>query len=124
MESSRKLFSNCPILEELRLSSRRILERLSIVNPTLKHLVIPSCYLTQSTVEISAPNLLTISYTEYPPENCILNSFLSLVEADVGFYMYEGYKYPNKVFLKVLEKLSSAKLLKIYANSFLVCLIL
>ncbi|KAI3968429.1 hypothetical protein MKW92_012693, partial [Papaver armeniacum] len=72
-------------------------------------------------MKISAPNLLTIRYTEYLPADFVLNSFPSLVEADVGLNTYE-YKYhlkPVPVFVKLLEKLSSAKLLTIYANSFL-----
>ncbi|KAI3915433.1 hypothetical protein MKW92_040936 [Papaver armeniacum] len=88
--------------------------------PANCHLSITGCLLSESAVKISAPNLLTINYTRYPPKDFVLNSFPSLVKADVGFDVYKGYKYQNKVFVKLWAKLSSAKLLKIYANSFLI----
>ncbi|KAI3840524.1 hypothetical protein MKX03_014223 [Papaver bracteatum] len=118
--STRKLFSNCPILEELRLSGCSVSEGLCILNTSLKHLSIASCELTESTVKISAPNLLTISYTGAPPADFVLDSFPSLVEARVGFYICGGSKY--ETFLKLFKTLSSVKVLKLCADSFLVCL--
>ncbi|RZC81918.1 hypothetical protein C5167_044491 [Papaver somniferum] len=117
-ETLTRFISNCPILEELSLTQCRISEGLCIVKPALKHLSVTDCGLSKSTVKISAPNLLTISFKECPPADFVLDSFPSLVEADVGFYMHKGDKYQNRVFVKLFEKLSSAKLLKIYANSF------
>ncbi|KAI3936366.1 hypothetical protein MKW92_049475, partial [Papaver armeniacum] len=120
--STRKFFSNCPILEELSLTYVDMFERLCISNPALKHLAITSCELTKCTVEISAPNLLTISYKGEPAADFLLSSFPSLVEADVNFDIQEldEYDYPNEVFFNIFEKLSSAMLLKICADSFLV----
>ncbi|KAI3843065.1 hypothetical protein MKX03_018320 [Papaver bracteatum] len=46
--STRKLFSNCSMLEELRLSDCSLPEGLCIVNPTLKHLFINSCSFSKS----------------------------------------------------------------------------
>ncbi|KAI3954531.1 hypothetical protein MKW92_033545, partial [Papaver armeniacum] len=85
------------------------------------HLAITSCELTKCTVEISAPNLLTISYKGEPAADFLLSSFPSLVEADVDFDIYELDEddYLDEVFVKIFEKLSSAKLLKICADLFL-----
>ncbi|KAI3968425.1 hypothetical protein MKW92_012689, partial [Papaver armeniacum] len=97
-------------------------EGLCIVNPALKHLSISSCrILNNSSVEISAPNLLTITYRGKLPPDFVLDSFPSLVEAVVDFYIDDDkeYDYLGKVFFKFFEKLSSAKLLKICTYSFL-----
>ncbi|KAI3832422.1 hypothetical protein MKX03_020656 [Papaver bracteatum] len=120
--SARKLFSNCPILEELGLTYCEMFERLCIANPALKHLAITDCELTESTVEISAPNLLTISYEGGPAADFLLSSFPSLVEADVNFDIHELDEddYLDEGFVKIFEKLSSAKHLKIHADLFLV----
>ncbi|XP_026398274.1 F-box protein At4g22280-like [Papaver somniferum] len=114
-KNSRNFFSNCPILEELSLSYCSISEGLCIVNPALKHLSISSYrLLNNSSVEISAPDLLTITYRGKLPPDFALNSFQSLVEAVVDFYIDddEEYDYLGKVFVKLFEKLSSATLLK------------
>ncbi|XP_026417283.1 F-box/LRR-repeat protein At4g14096-like [Papaver somniferum] len=119
--STRKFFSNCPILEKLSLTFCDIFERLRIGHPTLKHLAITYCGFTESTVEIDAPILLTISYTGEPATDFLLGSFPSLVEATVNLNIqdFEEYDDPNKVFVKIFEELSSEKLLKICADSFL-----
>ncbi|RZC81513.1 hypothetical protein C5167_044087 [Papaver somniferum] len=57
-----------------------------------------STIMKQSTVKISAPNLLTISYTGDPPADFVLDSFWSLVEADVGFDIPED-EYSNETFV-------------------------
>ncbi|XP_026453078.1 uncharacterized protein LOC113353806 [Papaver somniferum] len=124
--STRKFFSNCPILEELSLTYYEIAERLCIANPTLKHLAITHCRLLESTVEIYAPNLLTISYIAEPAEDYLLSSFPSLVEDNIKFNIedFSEYNHPIEVFVKIFEKLSSAKLFRICADSFLVCVII
>ncbi|KAI3845941.1 hypothetical protein MKX03_013626 [Papaver bracteatum] len=114
--SARKFFSNCPILEELSLCYCSLYQEFCIVNPTLKHLSITSCFFTQSTVKIYAPNLLTIDFSCDLPGDFVLSSFPSLVEADVHFDIYDAYEY--NVFVKLFKKLSSAKLLKLCATSF------
>ncbi|XP_026410536.1 F-box protein At4g09920-like [Papaver somniferum] len=119
--STRKFFSNCPILEELSLNGCEMSERLCIANPTLKHLAITHCRLLESTVEIYAPKLLTISYIAEPAEDYILSSFPSLVEANIKIDLkdFSQYDHPIEVFVKIFEKLSSAKFLRICADSFL-----
>lgn len=123
--STRKFFSNCPILEELSLTYCDMFEGLCIANPALKHLVIINCGLTESTVEIYAPNLLTISYIAVAADDFRLSSFPSLEEAKIKFDLRDCDEYDilNEVFVKIFEIFSSAKLLKICAESFLVCLI-
>ncbi|RZC68337.1 hypothetical protein C5167_031592 [Papaver somniferum] len=126
-KNSRNFFSNCPILEELSLSYCSISEGLCIVNPALKHLSISSYrLLNNSSVEISAPDLLTITYRGKLPPDFALNSFQSLVEAVVDFYIDddEEYDYLGKVFVKLFEKLSSATLLKVCTYSFLADILL
>ncbi|XP_026416571.1 F-box/LRR-repeat protein At4g14103-like [Papaver somniferum] len=119
--STRKFFSNCPILEELSLTDCEMSERLCIANPTLKHLVITHCRLLESTVEIYAPNLLTISYIAEPAEDYLLSIFPSLVEANIKIDTedFSQYDHPIEVFVKIFENLSSAKLLRICADSFM-----
>ncbi|KAI3968427.1 hypothetical protein MKW92_012691, partial [Papaver armeniacum] len=70
-------------------------------------------------VKISAPNLLSFSFSSCGsiPEGFIVSSFPSLVEAAVHFVSYYEYEYPN-MFVKLFEKLSSAKLLKLGADLF------
>ncbi|KAI3836612.1 hypothetical protein MKW92_028687, partial [Papaver armeniacum] len=75
--------------------------------------------LKESTLEISAPNLLTISYKGDPAADFVLSSFPSLVQADVKFDIPHESDYPSKTLIKIFEKLSSAKLLKICADIFL-----
>ncbi|RZC88518.1 hypothetical protein C5167_016379 [Papaver somniferum] len=98
-------------------------EGLCIANPALKHLVIINCGLTESTVEIYAPNLLTISYIAVAADDFRLSSFPSLEEAKIKFDLRDCDEYDilNEVFVKIFEIFSSAKLLKICAESFLGC---
>ncbi|KAI3902762.1 hypothetical protein MKW92_008214, partial [Papaver armeniacum] len=77
------------------------------------HLSISAVYLRAPTVEISAPNLLTIRYEGVSPKDFVLNGFPSLVEAE-AFFRYQG-----KGFVKLFENVSNANLLKINADSFL-----
>ncbi|RZC85357.1 hypothetical protein C5167_041541 [Papaver somniferum] len=74
--------------------------KLSIANPALKHLSITFCELTECTVKISAPNLLTIFYRRCLPADFVLNGFPSLVEADVDCLIGEEYGNTNKVLKK------------------------
>ncbi|KAI3965266.1 hypothetical protein MKW92_043694, partial [Papaver armeniacum] len=69
-------------------------------------------------VKISAPNLLTFSFlsSDPMPADIILSSFPSLVEAAIHFVTY--YELEDKIFVKIFEKLSSAKLLKLCADLF------
>ncbi|KAI3888202.1 hypothetical protein MKX03_012081, partial [Papaver bracteatum] len=117
--SSSSLISNCPILKELSLSDSLMPEEFSIAHPALKHLSITFCDLTECTVKISAPNLLTLFYRGCLPADFVLNGFPSLVEADVDCLIGEEYgNNTNKVFVKLFERLSSAKILKICPSSF------
>ncbi|KAI3954529.1 hypothetical protein MKW92_033543, partial [Papaver armeniacum] len=88
-------------------------EGLCIANPALKHLLIWQCYLEKSTVKISAPNLTTISCRLDKPPYFLIDRFPSLVEADI--HIFGGDRIPIKLF----EKLSNVKLLKLHGACFL-----
>ncbi|XP_026416434.1 putative F-box/LRR-repeat protein At5g41630 [Papaver somniferum] len=76
----------------------------------------------EATVEIYAPNLLTISYIAVATNDFPLSSFPSLEEAKIRFDLRDCDEYDilNEVCVKIFEKFSSAKLLKICAELFLV----
>ncbi|KAI3845096.1 hypothetical protein MKX03_032443 [Papaver bracteatum] len=81
------LFSNCPILEELSLSECGFNDFifLCITSPSLKHLSILSCWLSDQILKVFTPNLMTIKYAAEIPADFVLDSFQSLVEADIEF---------------------------------------
>ncbi|KAI3930258.1 hypothetical protein MKW92_033835 [Papaver armeniacum] len=109
------LLSNCPILEELKFwnCSGFESEGLCIANPALKHLRICHSYLEESTVKISAPNLKTIICKLKKPKDFLIDSFPSLVEADINILG------DDRVPIKLFEKLSNVKLLKMPGDCFL-----
>ncbi|KAI3832421.1 hypothetical protein MKX03_020655 [Papaver bracteatum] len=88
-------------------------EGLCIANPALKHLLISQSNLEESTVKICAPNLTTFSCRLEKPPHFLIDSFPSLVEADIQ--IFGGDRIPIKLF----EKLSNVKLLKIPGVCFL-----
>ncbi|KAI3849475.1 hypothetical protein MKX03_033767 [Papaver bracteatum] len=106
--SPNKLFSNCPILEELslRFCAGFQNEVLWIANPTLKQLYIGYCCFGESAVKICAPNLSTMILRQMRPDDFVVDSFSSLVEADINLL------YVSKFPIKLFKKLSNVKLLK------------
>ncbi|KAI3900616.1 hypothetical protein MKW92_011762 [Papaver armeniacum] len=117
--SPNHLLSNCPILEELSLMSCDGFryEGLCIANPSLKRLNIWYGIFRETAVKICAPNLTTIRYGKEVPTDFIIDNFPSLVEADIDIY-YDGETF---VLIKLFEKLSNIKLLKVSVTSFRVC---
>ncbi|KAI3897264.1 hypothetical protein MKX03_036614 [Papaver bracteatum] len=115
-----QLVSNCPILEELSLIHCGGLksEVLCIANLALKNLHISYCNFEESTVKICSPNLSTISYGKHVPADFVIDSFPSLVEADLDI-LYCKYKGPEKfVLMGLYKKLANVKLLKVSGTFF------
>ncbi|KAI3964078.1 hypothetical protein MKW92_035876 [Papaver armeniacum] len=115
-----ELFSNCPILEELSLydCDFQNIKVLCIASPTLKHLSIIDCCLLYQTLKLFTPNLLTIKYAAEVPEDFVLGSFLSLVEADIQI---SNDRDPARMYaplIKLYQKLSNVNLLKTSGFSF------
>ncbi|KAI3950626.1 hypothetical protein MKW92_006674, partial [Papaver armeniacum] len=116
-----KLFSNCPILEQLSLIYYDSLKSqvLCITNFALKNLHIRSCEFINSTMKIYAPNLSTISYTGEIPSDFVVDSFPSLSEAVIDVHSNAKYPAKKNILINFFEKLSNVKLLKISGGSFL-----
>ncbi|KAI3889399.1 hypothetical protein MKX03_027041 [Papaver bracteatum] len=115
-----KLFSNCHILEELSLDDCdfKNFKVLCIVSPTLKHLSIINCRLLHQTLKVVAPNLLTIKYAAEIPADFVLDSFQSLVEADIEILNHRNQARIYAPLIKLYQKLSNVKLLKTSGFSF------
>ncbi|XP_026418281.1 F-box protein At4g09920-like [Papaver somniferum] len=112
--SLNQLVSNCPILEELSLIHCVSLksEVLCIANVALKNLYISYCYFEESTMKICSPNLSTISYGKYLPKDFVIDSFPSLLEADMDILSREHNGAEKFVLTKLYKKLANVKLLK------------
>ncbi|KAI3971523.1 hypothetical protein MKW92_035778 [Papaver armeniacum] len=115
-----KLFSNCPILEELSLfvCDFENFEVLCIMSPTLKRLSIINCRLLHQSLKVFAPNLLTIKYAAEIPADFVLDSFQSLVEADIEILSNQDQARIYAPLIKLYQKLSNVKLLKTSGSSF------
>ncbi|KAI3909413.1 hypothetical protein MKW92_046828 [Papaver armeniacum] len=115
-----KLFSNCPILEELSLFDCDFhnFKVLCITSSTLKHLSIINCRLLHQTLKVFAPNLLTIKYAADLPGDFVLDSFQSLVEADIQIFNDLDQARIYDPLIKLYQKLSNVKLLKTSGSSF------
>ncbi|KAI3885795.1 hypothetical protein MKX03_022170 [Papaver bracteatum] len=115
-----ELFSNCPILEELSLFQCDFedFKVLCIMSPTLKCLSIRKCRLFHQTLKVFAPNLLTIKYAAEMPADFVLDSFQSLVEADIEILNNQDQARIYAPLIKLYQKLSNVKLLKTSGSSF------
>ncbi|XP_026424305.1 F-box/LRR-repeat protein At3g59200-like isoform X2 [Papaver somniferum] len=104
-----KLFSNCPILEELSLFDCDFhnFKVLCITSPSLKHLSIRNCRLLHQTLKVFAPNLLTLTYAADLPADFVLDSFQSLVEADVQIFSDLDQARIYGPSIKLYQKLSN-----------------
>ncbi|KAI3881947.1 hypothetical protein MKX03_029549 [Papaver bracteatum] len=118
--SIEKLIFNCPILEVLAFTHCHCLcasEVLCIANTALKNLYISDNYCFESsTLKISAPNLSTIRYGQSEPGDFIVDSFPSLVQADINMCVAAR----ASVLIKLLQKLSTIKSLTMCGACFLV----
>ncbi|KAI3870336.1 hypothetical protein MKX03_001471 [Papaver bracteatum] len=116
--SIKNLISNCPILEKLKFLHCRCLgsKVICIANNALKNLYINDCYyFGNSTLKICAPNLSTISYGLTEPRDFSIDSFPSLVEANI-----EMRSAARASVVKLLGKLSNVKILEMSGACFLV----
>ncbi|KAI3864219.1 hypothetical protein MKW92_044207 [Papaver armeniacum] len=115
-----ELFSNCPILEELSLfvCDFENFKVLCIMSPTLKRLSIIHCCLLHQSLKVFAPNLLTIKYAAEIPADFVLDSFQSLVEADIEILNNQDQARIYAPLIKLYQKLSNVKLLKTSGSSF------
>ncbi|KAI3900958.1 hypothetical protein MKW92_020525 [Papaver armeniacum] len=134
---TQQFFSNLPVLEELELMDcqwNSIMPELFISAPALKYLLIsgpnagqyfddtddsPPSY--EFKVNIFAPNLQSLRYTDVPAEDYILHRFESLVDAEIDLHRFDmpfDMQEKDPIAAKVLEKLSNVKLLKISGKTF------
>ncbi|KAI3948581.1 hypothetical protein MKW92_022124, partial [Papaver armeniacum] len=124
----KKLLSNSPILEELSLKHCPDLEPsvFCIASISLKKLRIHGWLNFRiSILKISAPNLSTISYRPRVLANLVIDSFPSLIEADIDMSQVLeniGRDFGDRAFvlIKLFGKLSNIKLLKMSFACFLV----
>ncbi|KAI3838675.1 hypothetical protein MKW92_041657, partial [Papaver armeniacum] len=119
--SIERVVSNSPILEELSLiqCDGPFLfksEVLCISNLALKNLYIRACDFSEYTMKICAPNLSNFSYGYEVPVDFVIDSFPSLIEAEIDIRSDEEYSVGT--LFKLFEKLSNVKLLKLHGESF------
>lgn len=103
-KSISKLFSSCPVLEDLALLSCWLEEKyvLNISNPALKKLVLKrnGDYKVNYMFVLDAPNLEYLEFAGYIPQRCIVKKLHSLVEARMEFETYHGGVSPENFALK------------------------
>ncbi|KAI3851170.1 hypothetical protein MKX03_007235 [Papaver bracteatum] len=108
------IFSNCPVLEEFCLN-HCLLNHLRIISSTLKSLTffgtMHTC-MSDIKIMIDAPNLMSIKIRDGIRQHLVVESFPSLVDADLSG-MYTEPSVPVDVIPKFVEKLSNVKLLKL-----------
>ncbi|KAI3983331.1 hypothetical protein MKX01_013398 [Papaver californicum] len=76
--------------------------------------------IAQQQLKICSPNLSTINYGKLVPANFVIDSFPSLVEADIdiSYCKYNGGTAEKFVLIKLFEKLANVKLLKVSGTFF------
>ncbi|KAM7529777.1 hypothetical protein LguiB_033187 [Lonicera macranthoides] len=103
-KSISKLFSSCPVLEDLALLSCLLEKKyvLNISNPALKKLVLKrnGDYKVRYTFVLDAPNLEYLEFAGYIPQRCTVKKMHSLVEARVEFETNRGGVSPENLALK------------------------
>ncbi|XP_026407483.1 F-box protein At4g09920-like [Papaver somniferum] len=112
-----QLFSNCPILEELCLKYC-LLNHLNIISSTLKSLTFVSSLricMSDVKIKIDTPNLISITVDDGIPQHLVVESFPSLVDADIH-RMYTDPSVPVDVIPNFVKKLSNVKHLKLSGN--------
>ncbi|KAI3889997.1 hypothetical protein MKX03_025738 [Papaver bracteatum] len=97
-----KLFSSCPVLEELCLTDCSWGLISYVVRSNMEDIK----------VEINAPNILSFTYCDCLAEDFVVDSFLSLHDADL-YYNYGDIKSRVPQMSKFTTKLYNVKLLKI-----------
>ncbi|KAI3907716.1 hypothetical protein MKW92_001644 [Papaver armeniacum] len=110
-----QVFSNCPVLEDLHMSkvSWKGLDVLCFALPCLKFFGIAFCgrkCIENVKVKFDTPNLLSLMWFDFLPEEFIVDSFPCLVEAGIRYNFSEGYtKSRYESLHKFVEKVSHVK---------------
>ncbi|KAI3851171.1 hypothetical protein MKX03_007236 [Papaver bracteatum] len=116
-QNIQQLFSNCPVLEELCLKYC-LLNHLEIISSTLKSLTFFSSLricMSDVRIKIDTPNLISITVDDGIPQHLVVESFPSLVDADIH-RMYTEPSVPIDVIPNFVKKLSNVKHLKLSGN--------
>ncbi|XP_026400304.1 F-box/LRR-repeat protein At3g59190-like [Papaver somniferum] len=88
-----KFFSSCPVLESLVLADCSISFNFSSLS--LKHFHLDNCESIDYfdiTIKLSAPNLTSLVCKDYMSQDYSLKNLSSLVTADIGMTMSDGYR--------------------------------
>ncbi|KAI3847742.1 hypothetical protein MKX03_001376 [Papaver bracteatum] len=112
-----KLFSSCPLLEELCLTdcSWQNFYFICVSAPRLKSFTLTGCLrsnMEDVKVNIDAPNLSSFTFCDWLPEDFVVDSFPLLHDADL-YYNYGDIESRFIPISKFIEKLCNVKVLKI-----------
>ncbi|KAI3875521.1 hypothetical protein MKW92_026802 [Papaver armeniacum] len=112
-----KLFSSCPVLEELCLTdcSWENFYFICVSAPRLKSFTLVGCYCSNMEdikVRIDAPNLMSFTFCDKLPEDFVVDSFPLMHDADL-YYNYGDIESRFSPLSKFIMKLCNVKLLKI-----------
>ncbi|XP_068636157.1 putative F-box protein At1g49610 [Aristolochia californica] len=105
------LVSGCPLLEELSVDYCYTVQHLKIVSPRLKKLELMHYQRSNSSVEISAPNLVTFSCLHYVAEKYEFRDLGSLLHAIVYFMDTEELLPRWRIVLGFLKHAKNIQLL-------------
>ncbi|XP_026389461.1 putative FBD-associated F-box protein At5g56700 [Papaver somniferum] len=112
-----KLFSSCPVLEELCLTdcSWQNFYFIRVSAPRLKSFTLTGCLrsnMEDVKVKIDAPNLSSFTFCDWLPEDFVVDSFPLLHDADL-YYNYGDIESRFRPISKFVTKLCNVKVLKI-----------
>ncbi|XP_026454092.1 putative FBD-associated F-box protein At5g56700 isoform X2 [Papaver somniferum] len=112
-----KLFSSCPVLEELCLTdcSWQNLYFIRVSAPRLKSFTLTGCLrnnMEDVKVKIDAPNLSSFTFCDWLPEDFVVDSFPLLHDADL-YYNYGDIESRFLPIYKFVANLCNVKVLKI-----------
>ncbi|KAI3871375.1 hypothetical protein MKW92_017296 [Papaver armeniacum] len=117
---TQQLFSGCPVLEELSLRYCSW-KRVSLISSTLKVLTLVGCLRIcawfGAVTKIDAPNLMSITINDVLGESLVVDSFPSLVDADIH-RIYSEEDDGVDVIPNFVKKLSNIKHLKLSGTVF------
>ncbi|KAI3898569.1 hypothetical protein MKW92_042237 [Papaver armeniacum] len=110
-----QVFSNCPVLEDLCMSSVswKGLDVICLALPQLKFFTIRGFgreSIENVKVKFETPNLLSLTWLDHIPKEFIVDSFPCLVEAGIRYNIAEGYTQSRYDSLyKFVQKVSHVK---------------
>jgi hypothetical protein len=122
--SVNQLFSGCPVLQELEFCGCywENIDQINVAISTLRKFRISVDFDPHMTIKIDAVNLLSLSCTCSLTIKFILLNLISLVDAYINFDYPHDEPYAAQSPIELLTGLSSVKSLKLYNNTFEVCL--